>query len=152
MTKSTNKKITPCINIVSRLMPKNSFTVSAHFVLKRSRATKESLTVVMFRFRDVHDRYVRNFSGKLRSLHTLLCYVYNLRTKDLRTKVKRGIFIKKNRKTTLSAWRLRKLMTKNFFVTKKGYLSLKIVGHIFEKYTFKQPSTDFFWNYSFVSE
>lgn len=49
----------------------------------------------MFRFRDVqHDRYVRNFSGKLRSLHTLLCYVYNLRTKDLRTKVKRGIFIK----------------------------------------------------------
>lgn len=38
--------------------------------------------------RDVqHDRYVRNFSGKLRSLHTLLCYVYNLRTKDLRTKV-----------------------------------------------------------------
>ena len=76
-------------------MPKNSFTVSAHFVLKRSRATKESLTVVMFRFRDVHDRYVRNFSGKLRSLHTLLCYVYNLRTKDLRTKVKRAIFIKK---------------------------------------------------------
>ena len=75
-------------------MPKYSFIVSAHCVLKRSRATKESLTV-MFRFRDVqHDRYVRNFSGKLRSLHTLLCYVYNLRTKDLRTKVKRGIFIK----------------------------------------------------------
>lgn len=41
-------------------------------------------------------------------------------------------------------------MIKNFFVTKKGYLSLKIVGHIFEKCTFKQPSIDFLWNYSFV--
>ena len=30
---------------------------------------------------------MRNFSGKLSCLYSLLCYIYHLRTRDLRTKV-----------------------------------------------------------------
>ncbi|PFX14268.1 hypothetical protein AWC38_SpisGene21589 [Stylophora pistillata] len=52
--------------------------------------------------REVHDRYVRNFSSKLRSLYTLLCYVYHLRTKDLRTKVPLSKDFLKTLKTKIS--------------------------------------------------
>ena len=45
------------------------------------------LNFLVFFSRDVHDRYVRNFSGKLSCIYTLLCYIYHLRTRDLRTKV-----------------------------------------------------------------
>ena len=41
----------------------------------------------LFFSRGVHDRYVRNFGGKLSNLYTLLCYIYHLRTRDLRTRV-----------------------------------------------------------------
>lgn len=46
--------------------------------------------VLFFFSRDVHDRYVRNFGGKLSSLYTLLCYIYHLRTRDLRIRVRNG--------------------------------------------------------------
>ncbi|XP_078382450.1 uncharacterized protein LOC144665153 [Oculina patagonica] len=36
--------------------------------------------------RDAHERCVRNFGSKLGSLYTLLCYIYHLRTRDLRTR------------------------------------------------------------------
>ncbi|KAJ7351076.1 hypothetical protein OS493_036890 [Desmophyllum pertusum] len=36
--------------------------------------------------RDVHDRHVRNFGSKLDNVYTLLCYIYHLRTRDLRTR------------------------------------------------------------------
>jgi hypothetical protein len=41
-------------------------------------------------FREVHERNTRILTSRLRSLYNLLCYLYNLRTKDLRTKVKKN--------------------------------------------------------------
>ena len=43
--------------------------------------------VLFIFFRDVHDRHVRNFGSKLNNVYTLLCYIYHLRTRDLRTRV-----------------------------------------------------------------
>ncbi|XP_032217825.2 uncharacterized protein LOC5517524 isoform X2 [Nematostella vectensis] len=40
----------------------------------------------MLNQRGIRERNVRNFSTKLNCLHTLLCYLYQLRSRDLRTK------------------------------------------------------------------
>ena len=40
-----------------------------------------------FGSRDLHERCLRNFSNKLSCLNRLLCSIYHLRTKDLRSKV-----------------------------------------------------------------
>ena len=41
-------------------------------------------------YRNIHDRCVRNFGSKLSNLYSLLCYIYHLKTRDLRTKVSKG--------------------------------------------------------------